>query len=189
MPRAAAPPKDRPYSFVATLYAWAGQPGRARDILARYAAEYSEGAKAPAARAGMDGNLGEIALAEGKYDEALKRFHAADVGEDGAPQGCEDCAYFNYARVFDRAGLKDSALVYYQRYLAISPARRGQDWLSLAQTERRLGELYDERKDREQAITHYAAFVDLWKNADPELQPAVATVKTRLAELAAKEGK
>ncbi len=186
---AAAAPQYRPYNFVSTLYAWAGQPARAREVLTRYGTEYPDGAKAPASRAGIDANLGEIALAEGKYDEALKRFHAADVGEDGAPQGCEDCAYFNYARVFDRSGQKDSALVYYTRYLSISPARRGQDWLSLAHTERRLGELYEERKDRPSAITHYSAFVDLWKNADPELQPQVAAVKSRLADLLSKEGK
>ena len=36
---------------------------------------------------------------------------------------------------------------------------------------------------------YYSGFVDLWKNADPDLQPAVATVKGRLGELVAREGK
>jgi tetratricopeptide (TPR) repeat protein len=182
-------PKDRPYAFVATLYAWAGQPQKAREVWARFSSEDPAGAKAPGSRPGNDGIMGEIALAERKYDEALKRFRAADVGEDGALQGCEECAYFNYARVFDGAGQKDSALTYYERYLGVSPGQRSQDWLSLAQTERRLGELYEERKDRPSAITHYSAFVDLWKNADPELQPLVATVRSRLSDLVSKEGK
>lgn len=39
-----------------------------------------------------------------------------------------------------------------------------------------------------QALKYYGAFVDDWKNADPELQPVVTTVKKRMAELAAKEG-
>ena len=33
------------------------------------------------------------------------------------------------------------------------------------------------------AHEHYAAFVDLWKNADPELQPKVAAVRRRMARL------
>jgi hypothetical protein len=32
-------------------------------------------------------------------------------------------------------------------------------------------------------VKHYAAFTDQWKNADPELQPVVQTVKKRLGEL------
>jgi tetratricopeptide (TPR) repeat protein len=186
---AAAAPKDRPYGFVAYLYSLAGQPAKAREVFARYAVEDPAGARAPAARPGIDNTMAEIALAEGKYDEALRRFHASDVGEDGAPEGCEDCAYFNYARVFDRAGQKDSALTYYQRFLGVPVVRRGQDWLALAAIHKRLGELYDERNDRPNAITHYSAFVELWKNADPVLQPVVSTVKTRLGELVAKEGK
>jgi eukaryotic-like serine/threonine-protein kinase len=185
---AATDPKDRPYDFAATLYAWAGQPAKARAVWARNAAE-NPTAHAPAARPGNDNILGEIALAEGKYDEALKRFRAADVGEDGAPEPCEDCLYFNLGRAFDRAGQKDSALANYERYLSVPAQRRGQDWLALAAVQKRLGELYDERQDHANAITHYSAFVDLWKNADPELQPQVAAVKTRLAELLAKEGK
>jgi tRNA A-37 threonylcarbamoyl transferase component Bud32/TolB-like protein len=186
---AAADPKDRPYGFVATLYAWGGQPAKARQVMARYATEDPSGAKAPDSRPGTDEIQAEIALAEGRYDEALRRFRAADVGSDGAPQGCEDCAYFNYARVFDRAGRKDSALANYERVIEIPAGRRQQDWLFLAATHKRLGELYDERQDRERALAHYAAFVDLWKNADPVLQPMVATVRSRLGELAGQEGR
>jgi hypothetical protein len=52
---------------------------------------------------------------------------------------------------------------------------------------KRLGELYDARKEREKAIAHYSKFVELWKDADPELQPKVAEVKRRLAELSKAE--
>ena len=47
-----------------------------------------------------------------------------------------------------------------------------------------LGEQYETRGDRARATAHYAAFVDLWKKVDPELQPAVAEARRRLAELA-----
>ena len=53
--------------------------------------------------------------------------------------------------------------------------------------QRRLGELYAARGDVSKAYANYAAFVDLWKNADPELQPKVAEVRARIARLRAAE--
>ncbi|MEO8637131.1 MAG: protein kinase [Gemmatimonadales bacterium] len=183
-----ADPKDRPYEFLVTLYAWAGEPARAREMYNRYLQE-NPVAKAPAARAGQSSMQADLALAEGKYDEALRLFRAADVREDGAPGKCEDCTLFNYARTFDQAGQKDSAIAAYERYLGVPSFRRDQDWLSLAQVERRLAELYDERNEPKKAIPHYAAFTELWKDADPVLQPAVAAARKRLGELVAKEGR
>ncbi len=48
-----------------------------------------------------------------------------------------------------------------------------------------LGELYEARGDRVNAATYYNKVLDLWKNTDVELQPAVADVKQRLARLTA----
>jgi hypothetical protein len=36
-------------------------------------------------------------------------------------------------------------------------------------------------------MTYYAKFIELWKNADPELQPKVTEIKQRLARLQPKE--
>ena len=48
---------------------------------------------------------------------------------------------------------------------------------------RRLGEFYEERGDSERAVGHYANFVELWENADPDLQPVVEDVRARIARL------
>jgi hypothetical protein len=48
----------------------------------------------------------------------------------------------------------------------------------------RLGRLY-ESTNRDRAAAHLAAFIDLWKDADPELQPRVATAREKLARLRA----
>jgi eukaryotic-like serine/threonine-protein kinase len=57
--------------------------------------------------------------------------------------------------------------------------------LTLGPTYKRLGELYEERGDAVKALDYYGRLVDLWKNADPELQPAVRDVRQRLARLTA----
>ena len=59
------------------------------------------------------------------------------------------------------------------------------DSYNLAPVLRRTGELYEARGDRTRAAATYQRFVDLWRNADPELQPQVIEVKRRLAGLTA----
>ena len=95
------------------------------------------------------------------------------------------------ARAYDKAGQADSALRYFERLNA--PEMLGGQVQSLPQalalTARRLGELYEAKGDITNAIKQYQAFVTLWKNADPELQPQVAEIKARVARLFAAEAK
>ena len=44
--------------------------------------------------------------------------------------------------------------------------------------------MYEEKGDKAKALENYSRFVDLWKEADPVLQPAVREVKARMAKLA-----
>jgi len=53
----------------------------------------------------------------------------------------------------------------------------------LAPTLFRLGELYENAKDVRHATEYYGRFVDLWKNADPELQPRVTDARSRIDRL------
>ncbi len=183
----AAEPQDRPYFWAATMLARAGKPERSRQVLARFRADDPSSAGAASNQRTLAVVLGEIALAEGKAAEALQQFRAGDLEEDGAPTQCEACTLFNLGRAFDAAGQADSVVHYFERYLAV-PAARRPDPQALATVEKRLGELYDSRNERQKAILHYAAFVDQWKGADAELQPVVATVKRRLNELRGQEG-
>jgi eukaryotic-like serine/threonine-protein kinase len=190
---AAASPGDRPYNEVIELFARAGRPDRARALLANWQSS-DLFAKAPDAQWIIATMLGEIALAEGKTDEALRQFRAGSVGADGMPVPCLSCSYDAMARAFDAAHQTDSVMSYLERYLAVPQGQRGigpnsSDSKALAAVEKRLGELYDSKNDKAKAIAHYAAFVDQWKSADADLQPAVATVKKRLNELRGQEGK
>jgi tetratricopeptide (TPR) repeat protein len=180
---------DRPYLEVVRHFAVAGRPDRARELLARFEAE-SPQARAPSTGPERMALQGEIALAEGKFDESIRLFRGSNVAEDGAEISCTACTEFALGRAFDAAGDADSALAHFTAYLAIPITRRIQiDYLARAAVEKHLGELYDGRKNTPEALAHYGAFVSLWKGADPELQPAVAAVKRRMAELVAGEGK
>jgi tetratricopeptide (TPR) repeat protein len=59
------------------------------------------------------------------------------------------------------------------------------DVFDRAATFQRLGELYEARGDRPKAIEYYLKLTDLWKNADPELQPIVKDAHARIARLSA----
>ena len=87
------------------------------------------------------------------------------------------------SRGFDLAGQTDSAIVYYEQ-LAELPFRSLQwDHIALPAAYRRLGELYEERDDLDKAIEYYSEFVDLWQDADEELQPIVRDIRNRIARL------
>jgi tetratricopeptide (TPR) repeat protein len=99
--------------------------------------------------------------------------------------GCVTCGLFEIATIYDRMGQADSALATYERIVP-TPGLWGlfDNFYTLAPTYKRLGELYEARGDRAQAREYYGRFADLWKDADPELQPLVREVRARLARLA-----
>ena len=172
-------PIERPYDRLVELYAMVGEPARARAMMAgfdrrRAEAEFLEDDRT---RHQM---LGGIAMAEQRYDEAVSEYRASDQGR------CATCAYPDIARAYDLAGQADSAIAFLERYLtepAYPTGRVIQDGQSRAGSHKRLGELYDAKGDREKAKSHYAQFIELWKNADPDLQPLVQKAKERLAQL------
>ncbi len=113
-------------------------------------------------------------------------FRKADVRPDGPVSECVICLLANLARAFDQAGLSDSAIVMFERYTSTPYFSRqflDQDPTFLAGTYKRLGELYEAKGDGVKAAINYRKFVDLWKDADLELQPKVAEARRRLARL------
>jgi tetratricopeptide (TPR) repeat protein len=60
-----------------------------------------------------------------------------------------------------------------------------EDGFVLPRAYKRLGELYEKRGNRAKALEYYGRFVELWRDADPALQPAVREVRQRMAELSA----
>ncbi|MFL5604939.1 MAG: protein kinase domain-containing protein [Gemmatimonadaceae bacterium] len=178
---------DRPYLFAARMLARVGKPEKARAMLARYRTEMTDTSIVRVQSAGFHQALGELALAAGKPREALDEFRRSDIAFDGAPvDECAPCVPFELARAYDAAGVPDSAAMMFERYLS-TPAwfklDPDMDPMRLPAIRERLGQLYEGMGNTAKAIENYRAFIALWRNADPELQPRVADAKRRLARL------
>ena len=127
---------------------------------------------------------GDIASAEGRTADAVAFYRRGEVAGDGLAAGCTFCAPAFIGMAYDRANMADSAIANLERYLATpSPGRAQLDRWLLAPAHKRLGELYEAKGDNAKAVSHYTAFVRLWERADPDMQPRVAEVRTRMERL------
>jgi hypothetical protein len=120
--------------------------------------------------------------------DALAEFRAADRLPDGPVNSCASCLHHDLGRAYDLAGHADSARLAFEAYVnAPDKGRIFDEPLFLAGVLKRLGELYEAHGDAAKAHDVYSRFVELWKNADPELQPKVTEVRRRLAHLSETE--
>jgi eukaryotic-like serine/threonine-protein kinase len=126
-----------------------------------------------------------IALAEHHYMDAVHEANAADVSQ------CTTCVTPLVAIAYDYAQQPDSAIREFTKYVESTSmdGHENNDPFFLAASYKRLGELLEAKGDRQKAAHYYMKFVDLWKNADPDLQPQVADVRKRLTRLADTETK
>ena len=138
----------------------------------------------------IHGALGEIAIDQHRPKDAVSEFHAADTWSDGGPADIpSNWAQASLGRAFDLAGEPDSAIAQVEAYSASrEPYRLVFDQYFRASIEKRLGELYEAKGDRANAIKHFTQFVTLWKHADPELQPAVRDAEAQIARLQKQRG-
>jgi tetratricopeptide (TPR) repeat protein len=154
-----------------------------RDVAAArtYAANWERDVKptrAGAAKGSSEAVRGLVAMTEGKYKDAAELFATADKGDLGPAE----IGPFR-AQALDLANQPDSAIAEFERYTTFVQPYFSTQRDHLAGTHRRLGELYDAKGNAAKAIDHYEKFVELWKDADPELQPKVKAARARIEEL------
>lgn len=123
--------------------------------------------------------MGQLMQASRRWDEAIDLYHKAY-----AARSMERSYYLRWvAASYDGAGNADSAIVWFERFLANpDPESYGKAYY-VPPIHRRLGELYEARGDVAQAQAHYAAFVNFWQDAEPELQPDVQEIRRRIDRL------
>ncbi|MES2521572.1 MAG: protein kinase [Gemmatimonadota bacterium] len=180
-PLASMPAVDRPYFALVAGYAIAGDTRRAKELFADFEASRRNMTQANDEydRPSM---LGEIALAEGRYADAVRLTRESDIGF------CPTCPLPSLSRAYDLSGNVDSAIAVFKRYTSmVDSDRYFVDAFFLAGAHKRLGELLEAKGDRAGAATEYATFLELWKDADPRLQPRVREVRASLARLQATE--
>jgi tetratricopeptide (TPR) repeat protein len=132
-------------------------------------------------RGAIEEARGIAALASGRPEEAIPLLREADRDY----YSCNRCAMINLARAFDLAGQRDSAIAYFQKFVDTPHPFMFQDQDYLAGSYKRLGELYETEGDLPKAAASFEKFVELWKDADPELQPTVRDARNRLERIRA----
>jgi tetratricopeptide (TPR) repeat protein len=131
-------------------------------------------------------SLGWIALAEGHLDSAAVAFRAWNAAPDISSEHTYNRGWVEAGVAYDRAGMVDSAIALYERGLRM-PYLDGADYEIrwYPGVLRRLGELYEQQGQREKAVDYYGRFVELWKDADPELQPQVEEARAAVRRMTA----
>ena len=185
-PLASRPPVDRPYLTRAGTFAALGQLDRAHTVLAQYRAEVRDTALLRSQQPTLHANLAHIALAERRWADAVREFRAADRLPDGPVDACQVCLTQRLVITFAEANMPDSALVEYERYRRTPFGQRqlvGPDLFLGPRVTEAMAKIYDAKGDTVKAVQHYRWYVELFKKADPELQPRVAEAQQRLKKL------
>jgi tetratricopeptide (TPR) repeat protein len=181
-PLEADEPMNRNYLGAAFTYARLGDRATVERLVSEFEAAVPEEYRPDTEDTYLDLE-GVLLLGEGRWEESLEKQRQRDF------EDCVLCRYIPMAILFDSLGVRDSAIVYYERFVeADSHARLGWDSNVLALSNERLGYLWDEAGDPEKASIYLARFIELWDEADAELQPRVDAARARLAEILRERG-
>ena len=171
----AAHPQQRRNPDAAILYAQFNRPSQARSVLAAYdSAEMGEVRHGFGRGTGRRTVMGWIFVAEGRPLDAVMEFRSGQMVSDGTAGPSPIAADAEIGLAFERAGLPDSAIVAYEHYVNTpDPDRFFHDGLKLAWVLDHVARLYEASGKRKEAGAAYDRLVELWKDADPELQSRV----------------
>ncbi|MBX7120283.1 MAG: protein kinase [Gemmatimonadaceae bacterium] len=176
-PLASIEPSERPWRDLAWLSVELRDPTLAQQALEGFIRDQAQQAPDPEGRTAAYRAV--LAFTQGRYDEAITQMRFADDRRMTSPR----MATMLVARAHDLAGRPDSAIAAFTRVAETPDPDLEVAALYEAGIFKRLGELYEAKGDRANAIKWYERFVDRWARAEPALQPKVREVEARLDRL------
>jgi tetratricopeptide (TPR) repeat protein len=180
------PVLDRPYLYLASVQAVTGRADRARALVTRFDAVVRDTAMRRWQANGILEAQANVAYAEKRWNDAIRLAREASRRPDGPVNGCVDCMPLALTRLFAEGGMVDSSLYWYEVYRKTpvgSRPREGPDYRIGAPMVERLAKMYELKGDTANAVLQYKEFVEMWKDADAELQPRVKAARERITKL------
>ena len=170
-------PYARPYSSAIAIFARLGLPDRAEELLQEYEEVVPEGIRI--------GNInrhlaeGELLIARGQIESGLETIRRAQSVEK-----CDQCLVFRQGQILEQLDRLEEAVSVYTSFTDDTiPSHFESRASNIAPAYFRLGELHSRLGNTDEAIETYSQFIDIWKNADGELQPQVAYARDRIGRL------
>jgi len=130
-------------------------------------------------------------MALGEYETALETMEELEVVATRALPDVDPATWADqFVPVLEATGQLDVVIARYEAWIGRRQlvGRPGADAWGLPRAYERLAQLYDAKGDAENAAVNYARFVELWEEADPELQPRVTAARERLNEIVRARG-
>jgi tetratricopeptide (TPR) repeat protein len=173
--------EERGHLDLATLYAQAGRPDRARELLEAFRTDV------PAEDNGDEDREAEIkfveaaiALAEGSAEDAVGLYRDAR----GLVPRCDFCGLPEMGEAFEAATMPDSAMAAYEGYLEVRALFRSQqDNVRLHRVLLGLGRSHEALGQPDRAGDYYQWLLDLWSDADSGLRPRVEELNRKMQAL------
>jgi eukaryotic-like serine/threonine-protein kinase len=176
---AALAPEDRLYGWRIAVLGTAGRTAEAESVLQEWEAEVTPDARDPDVQLEMDAWRALIVLREGRPGEAVERVESVRSAER-----CPRCYPWLMGWALWEEGRLEDAVEEWEYAATPAETTGGSLYLpSYLWTIRKLAPLYEELGETERAVHYYRRLIDLWEDADPELQPQVEHARQRIAAL------
>ncbi|MEO5825495.1 MAG: protein kinase, partial [Gemmatimonadales bacterium] len=182
VPMSEIPPSERPWDDIKDLGARLQEPRLVREAIAGWERDQAALSSDPVGR--RADFAASLAWAEGRWADVITSITVAEQRFAMRPRG----ANMMRGMAYQALGQADSAIASYQRFLSLRDPRANWDGVFKSDALMRLGEMYEAKGDRAKAVDYYGRFTELWKNADPKLQPRVRDVRDRIARLQTQSG-
>ncbi len=164
------------------IYARANRTDRALELIQLYEQSTGLGDTESDRSSALWSAYGTISIAEQRFEDAIREFNEARL----KVPDCKICFLLELGEAYAGANQLDSAVAQYDRYLNTPTLNRLQmDNFNLWAVLLGSGQANEALGREDEAVEAYNRLVELWRDADPEVQGIVDDVRGRIASLVA----